>query len=97
MKREPTSPGQILLHEFLRPKRISQKRAAELLGCRPAYLRMVIRGTAPLSPSMIEALAHVCGTSAEFWENAQRARTEWLTESVRRIVRHHNETLRKLR
>lgn len=73
MKRKPTSPGEILLEEFLKPLDITQKELAEHLGCDYEVINLIINEKINLSLEMATKLAAVFNTTPDFWLNAQMA------------------------
>ena len=71
--RGPTSPGEMLLEEFLKPFGMTQ---VELAGrIRVPYVRVneLVNGKRRVTPSTALRLAKVFGTSPEFWLNGQLA------------------------
>lgn len=73
MKRKPTSPGEILNEEFLKPLGITQKDLAEHLGCDYKVINRVINEKASVTPEMAIKLAAAFNTTPDFWLNAQMA------------------------
>ena len=93
--RAPTHPGEMLLEDFLKPLKLSQRLLAD--GIRVPYQRVneLVRGRRGVTPSTALRLARFFGTSPEFWLNlqlrwdlyhAQRAEASALRE-IRRIKR----------
>lgn len=72
-KREPTSPGEILLEEFLKPLGLTQRRLADHLGCDVKVINRVVNGPTGVTPEMALKLGAAFQTSPEFWLNAQKA------------------------
>jgi antitoxin HigA-1 len=62
MRRKPTSPGEILQEEFLRPIGLTQK-----------VINRIVNGRSAVTAEMAVLLAASFDTSAEFWMNAQQA------------------------
>lgn len=73
MEREPTSPGEILREEFLRPLGLTQKEVATHLGCDVKVINRIVNGRSAVTASMALRLAAALGTTPEFWLNAQKA------------------------
>jgi len=71
--REPTKPGEILVEEFLRPLRMTQRRLAEHLGCDFKVVNRIVNGRSRVTPQMALKLAASFRTSPEFWLSAQEA------------------------
>jgi antitoxin HigA-1 len=72
-KREPTSPGEILLEEFLKPLGLTQRRLADHLGCGVKVINRIVYGRTSVTPEMALKLGAAFQTSPEFWLNAQKA------------------------
>jgi len=72
-KREPTTPGEILRHEFLKPLGLTQRQLAEHLGCEVKAINRIVNGRTRLTPEMALKLGAAFRTSPEFWLNAQKA------------------------
>lgn len=69
--RRPTTPGEILHHEFLVPLGMTQKRLADHLGCDVKVVNRVVKGRSSVTAGMALRLGAAFGTSPEFWLNAQ--------------------------
>ena len=67
----PTSPGEMLLEEFLKPLGISQSAFAIRLGVSFPRLNEIIRGKRTVTPDTALRLAQVTGMSADFWLGLQ--------------------------
>ncbi len=69
----PTSPGALLLEEFLKPRGMTQTELATQI--RVPYVRVneIVNGKRRVTPSTALRLAKVFGTSAEFWLSGQLA------------------------
>lgn len=69
--REPTHPGEMLLEEFLKPMRLSQRDLAE--GIRVPYQRVneLINKRRGITPATALRLAKFFGNSPAFWMNLQ--------------------------
>ncbi len=72
-ERAPTSPGEILLEEFLKPLGMTQVELAERI--RVPYVRVneLVNGKRRVTPSTALRLAKAFGTSPDFWLNGQLA------------------------
>ena len=71
--RPPTSPGEILLEEFLKPKEMTQVELAAKMGIPLNRLNQVIRRKRSISADTALRLAKVLKTTPEFWMNLQMA------------------------
>ena len=73
----PTSPGEMLFHEFLLPLGISQSAFAVRLGVSFPRLNEIIRGKRAVTPDTALRLARVLGMSADFWLGLQQDWDLW--------------------
>ena len=73
IKRKPTSPGEILAEEYLRPFEMTQKQLADYLGCDVKVINRIVNGRTSVTAIMALKLAAVFKTSPDFWLNAQKA------------------------
>ena len=71
MKRRPTTPGEMLLEEFLRPAGKSQATFAREVGWTKARLNELIKGKRGVTADAALDLAETLGTSARLWMNLQ--------------------------
>ena len=69
--RPPSHPGEVLLHDFLKPMGLSQRQLAD--GILVPYQRVneLIHGRRGITPSTALRLAQFFGSSAGFWMNLQ--------------------------
>ena len=77
MQRKPTSPGEILLEEFLIPLGLSQKELAVHLDCDYKVINRIINEQTSVTPEMATKLAAAFKTTPDFWLNAQMAIDLW--------------------
>lgn len=77
MNRKPTSPGEILTEEFLKPLGFSQKQLAEHLGCDYKVINRIVNEQTSVTPEMATKLAAAFDTTPDFWLNAQMAIDLW--------------------
>lgn len=71
--RHPTTPGEILHEEFLRPLAMTQKTLADHVGCDIKVVNRIVNGRTSVSAEMALKLAATFRTSPELWLNAQKA------------------------
>jgi antitoxin HigA-1 len=71
--REPTSPGEILDEEFLKPLGLTQKQLADHIGSDVKVINRIINNRSSVSAEIAVKLAFAFQTSPEFWLNAQQA------------------------
>ncbi len=97
MRRKPTSPGEILSEEFLKPLALSQRELAEHLGCDYKVINRIINERSSVTPEMAVKLAAAFETTPDFWLNAQMEIDLWLLRSRGTKIRPLIRTRRKLR
>jgi addiction module HigA family antidote len=68
-----TSPGEILLEEFMKPLDLSGSELARHLKVPANRVNDIVRGRREISADTALRLARYFGTSARFWLNAQSA------------------------
>jgi antitoxin HigA-1 len=71
MKLDPIHPGEILLHEFLEPFRLSQYRLAHDISVPPRRINEIVLGKRGISADTALRLARYFGVSEQFWLNLQ--------------------------
>ena len=71
--RKPTSPGEILAEEFLKPMNLTQSALAKHVGCDVKVINRIINERTAVTAEMAIKLGAAFGSSAEFWLNAQKA------------------------
>jgi addiction module HigA family antidote len=72
--RIPSHPGEILLEEFLVPKKMSQVELARKMNVSVQRINTLINGKRDVSPETAILLARVLGTTPQFWMNLQMTR-----------------------
>ncbi|MBI4578910.1 MAG: HigA family addiction module antidote protein [Planctomycetes bacterium] len=88
LKRMPTTPGQILREEYLKPLRLTQKHLADHLGCDVKVINRLVNGKSALTARMAVKLAAAFKTTPEFWMTAQEAVDLWRAQhEVKRLPR----------
>ena len=92
-KRKPTSPGEILSEEFLKPMKLTQKQLADHLGCDIKVINRIINEKTSLTAEMALRLAAAFKTSADFWLNAQKAMD--LYEAAKKVKHLPDSILRE--
>ncbi|OGQ13554.1 MAG: addiction module antidote protein, HigA family [Deltaproteobacteria bacterium RIFCSPHIGHO2_02_FULL_40_11] len=71
-KRKPTSPGEILDEEFLKPLKLTQKQLADHIGCDVKVINRIVNNRTSITVPIALKLASAFQTTPEFWLNAQR-------------------------
>lgn len=87
MKRKPTSPGEILNEEFLKPLEMSQKELADWMQCDYKVINRIINEKTCVTPEMAIRLAGAFETTPDFWLNAQMAIDLWELRSAKPKIR----------
>jgi len=77
IKREPTTPGEILKEEFLKPLGITQKQLADHIGCDVKVINRIVNGRTSITAEMAVKLGAALKITPEFWLNAQQAVDIW--------------------
>ena len=68
-----STPGEILLEEFLEPMGISQYRLAKAIGRPQSALSDIVHGRRAITAEMARLLGEALGTTAQFWLNLETA------------------------
>ena len=69
--RRPSTPGEILLHEFLIPKKMTQMELARRLKIPIQRINTLINGKRGISAETAILLSRELKTTPEFWMNLQ--------------------------
>ncbi len=69
---QPTSPGDILLHEFLQPLQLSANSLAKSLHVPTNRITAILNGSRGVSADTALRLARFFGNSAPFWLSLQQ-------------------------
>jgi antitoxin HigA-1 len=75
--RPPTSPGEILLEEFLKPLGMTQLALAEKMGVPIQRVNTLINGKRAVTAETAILLSRALRTSPEFWMNLQTGCDLW--------------------
>jgi addiction module HigA family antidote len=73
INRPPTTPGEILGEEFLKPLGLTQKQLADHIGCDVKVINRIVNNKTSVTAEMAVKLASAFTTSPQFWLNAQQA------------------------
>ena len=84
--RQPTHPGDILLHEFLEPMELTQMVLADRMGVSIQRVNTLINGRRDMTAQTAILLSRVLKTTPEFWMNRQAACD--LYEAREHLVHH---------
>ncbi len=66
--RKPTSPGEILAEEFLKPLNFSQKHLADHIDVDVKVINRIVNGRMRVTPEMVVKLGKAFNTTPQFWE-----------------------------
>ena len=72
-RRLPTTPGEILREEFLKPLAVTQSELARHFGCHVKVVNRIVNGRSAVTAEMAIRLGAAFRMSPEFWLNAQQA------------------------
>jgi antitoxin HigA-1 len=72
--RLPVHPGEVLLEEFIMPKKLSQVELARKIKVPVQRINTLINGKRDMTPETAILLARFLKTSPEFWMNLQTQR-----------------------
>src|SRR5713101_7432798 len=75
--RTPTTPGEILLEEWLKPMKLTQLALAKKMGVDIQLVNGIINGRRSVTAKTALLLAKVLTTTPELWLNAQMAVDLW--------------------
>ena len=81
--RPPTSPGEILLEEFLKPLGMTQLALAEKMGVPIQRVNTLINGKRSVTAETAILLSRVFDTSPQFWMDLQSQCELW--EAARKM------------
>src|SRR6266852_3069861 len=85
LKRPPTSPGEMLLEEYLRPGGLTQVEAARRMKIPLNRLNEIIRGRRGITADTALRLARLFKMSPEFWMGLQ---ADWDLWHAAHALRH---------
>ena len=71
--RTPTSPGEMLLEEFLKPLGVSQRQLADAIHLPYRQINQIVNGRRPVTPAIALRLTRYIGMSVGFCMNLQLA------------------------
>ena len=69
--KNPITPGEILLEEYLKPMGLSQNAMARALGVAPRAINEIVLGKRSITPAMSLRFGAFFGQSDEFWHGLQ--------------------------
>lgn len=75
--RPPTTPGEILVQEYLGPAKMTQETLAKKMGVSVQTVNLLINGKRNVTAETAWRLARVFDTSPELWMNLQMRVDLW--------------------
>jgi addiction module HigA family antidote len=69
--RPPTTPGEVITEEFLKPLDITQQALADAVKMSRVGVNAILNGRRAITPHTALRLERVLGPSAQFWLNLQ--------------------------
>lgn len=75
--RQPTTPGEMLNEEYIKPLGLTQRAFADHIGVEVKTINRIINGRQSLTPELAMKIAAAFNTSVEFWLNLQTAQDIW--------------------
>jgi addiction module HigA family antidote len=69
--KQPITPGEILLEEYLKPLAISQNAMARAIGVPPRGVNEIVLGKRAVTPAMSIRFGVFFGQSDRFWQGIQ--------------------------
>jgi addiction module HigA family antidote len=70
-KRNPSTPGDILKHEFMEPLDLTAYRVAKETGLQPIHISEIIKGKRRITAETSLLLSKYLGTSPTYWMDLQ--------------------------
>lgn len=83
---EPTSPGEMLTEEWLKPLGMTQSALAEKMGVHVQIVNGIVRGRRAVTAQSALKLSSALGTTPEFWMNLQTSCDLWAARNAARRV-----------
>lgn len=88
--RTPTHPGEMLLEEFIKPMKMTQKEFALNLGWTYAKLNEIVHAKRGITPETALSLSDALDMEPEFWLNLQRDWDLWHAKQKHKKIPHIN-------
>ncbi|WP_313112993.1 HigA family addiction module antitoxin [Pseudescherichia sp.] len=76
----PTTAGEMLCEEFLKPLDMPPARLAELMGTSYEKIREIIENERDITPEEATQLSIIFNTDASFWMKLQELQKTWLNK-----------------
>jgi addiction module HigA family antidote len=95
--RKPTHPGEMLLEEFLKPMKISQRKLSTILQIPYKRINEIINGKRDINPSIALRLSRAFSMSEDFWLNLQLRWDIYLTRQQEKSILRSIKPLNQIR
>ncbi|MBS9433329.1 MULTISPECIES: HigA family addiction module antitoxin [Photorhabdus] len=79
---EPTTVGEMLTEEFLKPLKITQQQLANAMGVSRKVIGQIVNNSRRLSVAEATQLAGLFETDEDFWINLQAAHDRWESRQI---------------
>ncbi|MBS9425722.1 addiction module antidote protein, HigA family [Photorhabdus noenieputensis] len=79
---EPTTVGEMLTEEFLKPLKITQQQLASAMGVSRKVIGQIVNNSRRLSVAEATQLAGLFETDEDFWINLQAAHDRWESRQI---------------
>jgi len=70
-KLAPVHPGEILLHDFMEPLKLTQSALAKAIGVTPMRVSQIVRGQRTVTADTALRLSRYFGTRPQWWMDLQ--------------------------
>jgi len=70
-KLAPVHPGEILLHDFMEPLKLTQSALAKAIGVTPIRVSQIVRGQRTVTADTALRLSRYFGTRPQWWMDLQ--------------------------
>lgn len=85
--RQPSHPGEILLHDFLEPMNRTQQDFAKHLNWTYAKVNEIVNAKRGVSEETALCFSDAFGTSAQFWMNLQANYDLWKAQQTHKKIK----------
>ncbi len=88
----PVHPGDVLLHDFMQPLKLSSYKLAKELGVTAPTVNEIVRRRRAVTAEMALRFSRYFGTSAQLWQNLQsqydlELASRAIGKTVQRVIR----------
>ncbi|WP_428944638.1 HigA family addiction module antitoxin [Pantoea sp. FN060301] len=91
---EPTTVGEMLSEEFLKPQGITQAELAQVMGVSRKVIGQIVNNSRRLSVTEASQLAVLFQTDEDFWINLQATHDRWESRNI--IAKSHFKPIHDL-